>query len=76
MTELIAALAKLAGLLEDAVHGADRAEVGAFVQRGGKDLGGGLSRKRCELRTSRPPGVRQAPRRGAGSVEARVELSA
>jgi hypothetical protein len=35
MNELIAALARLSLLLEDAVHGARRAEVLAFVQQGG-----------------------------------------
>jgi hypothetical protein len=35
MNELIAALAGLALVFEDAVHGAGRAEVLAFVQQGG-----------------------------------------
>jgi len=35
MNELIAALAGFSLLLEDAVHGANRAEVLAFVQQGG-----------------------------------------
>ena len=35
MHELVAALAGFADLLEEAVHGASRAEVLAFVQQGG-----------------------------------------
>jgi hypothetical protein len=35
MDELIAALAKLALLFQDAIHGVRRAEVLAFVQQGG-----------------------------------------
>jgi hypothetical protein len=35
MNELIAALAGFSLLVEDAVHGASRAEVLAFVQQGG-----------------------------------------
>jgi hypothetical protein len=41
MNELIAALPGLSLLLEDAVHGAGRAEVLAFVQQGGLNGGGG-----------------------------------
>jgi hypothetical protein len=36
MNELIAALAGFSLLLEDAVHGANRAEVLAFVQQGAR----------------------------------------
>jgi hypothetical protein len=35
MYELIAALARLPLLFQDAVHGASRAEIPAFVQQGG-----------------------------------------
>lgn len=38
MTQLSAPLADLAGLLQDAVHGADRAQVGSLVQQGGEDF--------------------------------------
>ena len=39
MAELIATLAHLPGLLQDSVHRANRAQVGALVQPSGKDLG-------------------------------------
>src|ERR1035437_8993649 len=41
MNKLVAALARFALVFEDAVHGAGRAEVLAFVQQGGLDGGGG-----------------------------------
>ena len=41
MDELIATFAGLSLLLEDAVHGADRTEVLAFVEQGGLHGGGG-----------------------------------
>ena len=39
MAELLAAFADFAVLAEDAVHGADRAMVDAFIEQGGVDLG-------------------------------------
>ena len=41
MNELVAALAGFSLVFEDAVHGAGRAEVLAFVQQGGLDGCGG-----------------------------------
>jgi hypothetical protein len=39
VTRLLAAFADLAVLIEDAVHGTDRAMVDAFIEQGGVDLG-------------------------------------
>ena len=78
MTELIAALAKLAGLLEDAVYGADRAQVSAFVQRGGEDLCRWLVTEALRIQDLKDPlvfGRRQGARGGLGRG-AGVEMSA
>src|SRR5674476_1681425 len=40
MNELVAAVARLSLVFEDAIHGAGRAEVLAFVQQGGLNGGG------------------------------------
>ena len=42
MAELVAAFANFVVLDEDAVHGADRAVVDAFIQQAGVDFGGCL----------------------------------
>jgi|GEM_PF-2073527 len=38
MPKLVASLLQLAVLSQDAMHGADRAEINAFIDQGGKDL--------------------------------------
>src|ERR1035437_6066986 len=45
MTKLIAALLQPSVLSQDAMHGADRAEINAFIDQGGIDLHWGLVRK-------------------------------
>src|ERR1039457_4332653 len=65
MTQLVAALLQLLVLSQDAMHGADRTEVDAFVQQRGKDLGWSLVREalRVQMIKHSPPLSRtQSPR--------------
>src|ERR1035441_7960461 len=72
MTQLVAALLQLLVLSQDAMHGADRTEVDAFVQQRGKDLGWSLVREalRVQMIKHSPPLSRtQSPRwRGTSPV--------
>src|ERR1035437_10255060 len=72
MTQLVAALLQLPVLGQDAMHGADRTEVDAFVQQRGKDLGWSLVREalRVQMIKHSPPLSRtQSPRwRGTSPV--------
>ena len=42
VAELVPPFSDLAGLSQQAIHGAGRAQIGAFIQEGGIDLSGGL----------------------------------
>ena len=55
MLELIPALADLPGLFQDPAQGAERAQVGAFVQRGGEDLGRWLVTEALRIQDLKDP---------------------
>ena len=65
MNELIAAFARLALLFEDAVHGADRAEILAFIEQGGLDGGGRAILESLFMQTASTV-ARSAGRKSAG----------
>src|ERR1035437_7282960 len=72
MTELVAALPQLAVLGQDALHGADRTEIRAFVDQRGVDLRRGLVAETFRVQMVEDHlsfgGVQGAPRRGAKPV--------
>jgi hypothetical protein len=45
VTQVIASFPDLIVLVENAIHGPDRAEIVTFIEQGSKDLSGGLIHK-------------------------------